>query len=168
MDYLTNYYKNLSEQLQEKINLLEAQIYSPEGKFLTARNAIASGAPISDYGQGLNRKVDVEALRAALSDKSHPIHQNPEHVEAVQRVLADIDDVNVKSPGNDLEYRFAQHVMGEKINPSSSASSFGLVKDYPKMGRALPAHMRIAVDVMRGRYGQNSPETTIVSPSTQY
>ena len=26
MDYLTNYYKNLSEQLQEKLNILEAQI----------------------------------------------------------------------------------------------------------------------------------------------
>ena len=26
MDYLTNYYKNLSEQLQEKLNMLEAQI----------------------------------------------------------------------------------------------------------------------------------------------
>ena len=34
MDYLTNYYKNLSEQLQEKLNILEAQInegrYNPE------------------------------------------------------------------------------------------------------------------------------------------
>jgi hypothetical protein len=168
MNYIASYYKNLCEQLQEKINLLEAQIYSPEGKFLTARKARASGAPISDYGQGLNRKVDVQALRTALEDKSHPIHQNPEHVAAVRRVLADIDDINVKSPGNDLEYRFAQHVMGEKINPSSSASSFGSVRDYPSMGRALPAQMRIAVDVMRGRYGQNSPETTIVSPSTQY
>ena len=26
MDYLTNYYKNLCEQLQEKLNILEAQI----------------------------------------------------------------------------------------------------------------------------------------------
>lgn len=30
MNYLTNYYKNLSEQLQEKINILEAEIRSPE------------------------------------------------------------------------------------------------------------------------------------------
>jgi hypothetical protein len=30
MNYLTNYYKNLCEQLQEKINILEAQIRSPE------------------------------------------------------------------------------------------------------------------------------------------
>lgn len=30
MDYLTNYYKNICEQLQEKINILEAQIRSPD------------------------------------------------------------------------------------------------------------------------------------------
>lgn len=168
MHYLTNYYKNLCEQLQEKVNILEAQIYSPEGKFLTARKAIASGAPISDYGQGLNRKVDVQALRAALEDESHPIHQNPEHVADVQRVLADIEDINVKSPGNQFQYRFAQHVMGERLNPSSTASSFGSVRDYPSVGRALPAQMRTAVDVMRGRYGQRPSQNTNVSPSTQY
>jgi hypothetical protein len=168
MHYLTNYYKNLCEQLQEKINLLEAQIYSPEGKFLTASKARSSGAPISAYGQGLHRKVDVEKLRSALSDKSHPIHQKPEDVAAVQRVLADIDAINVKFPGNDIEYSFAQHAMGERVNPRSSASLFGSVKDYPEMGRALPAQMRTAVDVMRGRYGQNYSETENVSPSTQY
>lgn len=30
MNYLTNYYKNLSEQLQEKIDILEARINAPE------------------------------------------------------------------------------------------------------------------------------------------
>lgn len=30
MNYLTNYYKNLCEQLQEKINILEARIRSPK------------------------------------------------------------------------------------------------------------------------------------------
>lgn len=55
MDYLTNYYKNLSEQLQEQVNALEAEVNSIESK---KENDSASGVK-GDY-EGEMAKGELE------------------------------------------------------------------------------------------------------------
>lgn len=153
MHYLTNYYKNRCEQLQEQINILEAQIYGPELKAHLGRqqNPRIFNAVI----QGDKRKKDLEALKSALQDKNHPIHQNAEHVAAVQRVIADIERLDEKVPGDPTYSEFAQHAVGEKESPlPSKMLEFGWAKNFPSSGRATAKHMRTAIDVMTGRYGK--------------
>lgn len=154
MHYLTNYYKNRCEQLQEQINILEAQIYGPELKAHLGRQQYprAFNAVI----QGDKRKKDLETLKGALENKRHPIHQNPEHVVAIQRVIADIERLDQKIPGDPTSSEHAQHAVGEKESPVPLAHGleFGWAKDYPSAGRATARHMRTAVDVMTGRYGK--------------
>ena len=161
MNYLTNYYKNLCEQLQEKINMLEAEIYSPEGKFIKGfEKAVEMGGKsiVNPYSQGEKRKLDIESMKSALSDKSHPIHQNPEHVADVQRVLVDIERIASKIPGLDIASDIAKHAVGEKPYEKAT-STFGWAKDAPERGYATAKHMRTAVDVMRGTYGKTTPTT---------
>ena len=156
MNYLTNYYKNLCEQLQEKINMLEAEVYSPEGKFLTAMEKIGT---VNPYTQGNKRKQDLEKMKAALEDKSHPIHQNPEDVAAVQRVIADAEKVFKKIPGSEIAAEVRAHAIGEKQSPLAY-SEMGWAKDAPKYGYAGAKELRTAVDVMRGTYGKTTTPTT--------
>ena len=153
MQYLTNYYKNLSEQLQDKINILEAQIYGPEGKSILGSQQYPRA--FSALGQGDKRKRNLEALKAALADKNHPIHQNPEHVSHVERVVADIERLDPKVPGSPTFSELAQHAVGEKESALAPADlEFGWAKDLPQVGRATAKHIRTAVDVMTGRYGK--------------
>jgi hypothetical protein len=63
MDYLTNYYKNLSEQLQEKLNILEAQIN--EGRYNPETGKIESVSdPRTRYQE---RKPKVQGTKPDLS-----------------------------------------------------------------------------------------------------
>lgn len=158
MNYLTNYYKNLCEQLQERISILEAEIYGAEGKFMKAMEK-GDERIVNPYSQGQQRKWDVEAMRSALADKSHPIHQNPEHVADVQRVLADIEKVDVKIPGLDIASDISKHAVGETPHEESTAE-FGWAKNAPERGYATSKHMRTAVEVMRGTYGKAPTPTT--------
>ena len=68
MNYLTNYYKNLCEQLQEKVNILEAQI--KQNNIPTKEQISASDA----YNEQSERKKQAEqdkmkAERRAQSDR---------------------------------------------------------------------------------------------------
>ncbi len=154
MNYLTNYYKNLCEQLQEKINMLEAEIYGPEGKFLKGMEKMQT---VNPYMQGEKRKEDLEKMKAALEDESHPIHQNPEDVAAVQRVVADAEKIGVKTPGSQIAADIQAHAIGEKEHPSAY-SPMGWAKNAPKYGYAGAKELRTAVDVMRGTYGQKASQ----------
>jgi hypothetical protein len=158
MNYLTNYYKNLCEQLQERIDLLEAEIYGAEGKFMKAMEK-GTERIVNPYMHGQKRKYEIEAMRSALADKSHPIHKNPEHVADVQRVLADIEKITTKDPGLDIAADIAKHAVGEKPY-EESRTEFGWAKDAPEYGHATAKHMRTAVDVMRGTYGRTPTPTT--------
>ena len=158
MNYLTNYYKNLCEQLQEKITMLEAEIYGPEGKFMKALE-MGGKRLVNPYSQGQERRWDVEAMKHALSNKEHPIHKNPEHVADVQRVLADIEKIDQKLPGQEIASKIAQHAVGEKeLEGANLLTPFGWAKDAPRYGHATMKHMRTAVDVMRGTYGQKAAQ----------
>jgi len=158
MNYLTNYYKNLCEQLQEKITMLEAEIYGPEGKFMKAME-MGDKRIVNPYSQGQERRWDVEAMKHALSNKEHPIHKNPEHVADVQRVLADIEKIDQKLPGQEIASKIAQHAVGEKeYEDANLLTPFGWAKDAPRYGHATMKHMRTAVDVMRGTYGQKASQ----------
>ena len=53
MNYLTNYYKNLCEQLQEKINILEAEIRSPEQIRNLGKKAFEIAVDKLKYEQGV-------------------------------------------------------------------------------------------------------------------
>ena len=65
MDYLTNHYKNLCEQLQEKLNILEAQI----SEAMSEQEAMGMSVPILKSGKGGNYeewRAAKDARNAAL------------------------------------------------------------------------------------------------------
>ena len=79
MNYLTNYYKNLSEQLQERINILEAFIRSPTQQATAARNT----DPTIRIGL-LPRRDQMVNFQAALEISE------PHEREAIEAVLTDM------------------------------------------------------------------------------
>ena len=160
MNYLTNYYKNLSEQLQERINLLEAEIYGPERKYSEGRKIISRDGPSFDpITQALNRKEDLEKLRSILQDKSHPIHRNPKDLEAIERVVADIEKPLSKKPGDRFADRLTRHMRGEEGQLIKDHLPLGFANASASFGSALAPEMRTAIDVLRGRYPRQAHDT---------
>ncbi len=92
MDYLTKYYKNLSEQLQQQVNILEANLIPPYEMRELERN------PNSD--RAFRREEIIDAMRGLLNDG----RANP---GIVHRVLQDAMGV----PGNVASREDIQHVM---------------------------------------------------------
>jgi len=104
MNYLTNYYKNLSEQLQDRVNHLqnllnEANIRNPTDQFDAGfhrdkptgwQNRRADQTPTNSYvpryEAGLHRMNDMLHYQAA-----HAI-AHPHEQEAIERVLTDMAD----------------------------------------------------------------------------
>ncbi len=102
MNYLTNYYKHLSEQLQEKVNFLEnklneANIRNPTDQFSAGfhkdkpagwQNRRADQQPtnsyVARYDAGLHRMNDMLHYQAA-----HAISE-PHEQEAIEAVLTDM------------------------------------------------------------------------------
>lgn len=80
MDYLTNYYKNLSEQLQEKLNILEAQI----NEAMSEQEALGMPVPILRSGKGGN----YEEWRAAKDARNAALRQARLGIGNRERVLA--------------------------------------------------------------------------------
>ena len=114
MDYLTNYYKNLCEQLQEKINILEANIRSPEqiqqvgdklrdeaiGSYINTHGKRPSGNEYSDIilktsaryaGKAAGRNWDNTEVSRKLGDIAQA--GDAETVRSIGNVLAAQGDV---------------------------------------------------------------------------
>jgi hypothetical protein len=102
MNYLTNYYKNLSEKLQEQVNRLqrqidEAYIRNPSDQFdagfhsdkpIGSFGRYASGKPVSSYvtrpaagWKRMNQMISFEAAKAIAE---------PHEQEAIEKVLLDM------------------------------------------------------------------------------
>jgi len=129
MDYLTNYYKNLAEQLQQEVikleNLInEAEIYSP-------KQMIARG-----------RSPQAAAKRTALLQKLKGI-KAPN--DSIKRVIADIEDPNMPSPGS-------SNIEAARRSARAAQSRFKGVygTEFPEEGMAGPEDMRSALLAARG------------------
>ena len=92
MDYLTNYYKNLSEQLQQQVNILEANLITPDEIRELERNPNSKRAS--------KREEIIDAIRGLLKDG----RANP---NKVSRVLHDA----MGHPGPRASREDIQHVM---------------------------------------------------------
>lgn len=110
MDYLTNYYKNLSEQLQQRVNFLqnqlnEANIRNPELQFraqfrdytnpssVSRHNTLPGGHPSEAGGAGWKRMNQMMRFHAAKAIA------DPHEQEAIERVLTDMADTTETTPG---------------------------------------------------------------------
>ena len=117
MNYLTNYYKNLCEQLQEKLNILEKQINeanirNPELQFraqfgdynnpnrVPRHGGVASEDPV-EGGAGTKRMHDMMKFQAAKAI-AHPDEQ-----ESIEAVLTDMANTTPEAPGTAAN---AQHI----------------------------------------------------------
>jgi hypothetical protein len=93
MDYLTKYYKNLSEQLQEQINILEAKIRSPQEII-----AAAKGNPALEAGarKRAGERADlIDFLKGNISNRTDPQVDRATALRVLQDIVKDgqIDDV---------------------------------------------------------------------------
>ena len=94
MNYLTKYYKNLSEQLQQQVDILEAYIRTPDEISRYERN------PYSD--RAFRRGETIDAIRGLLDDPSPRVHK-----DKVKRVLSDAMGIE----GSAASREDIQHVM---------------------------------------------------------
>jgi hypothetical protein len=120
MNYLTNYYKNLSEKLQEQVNRLqrqidEAYIRNPSDQFDAGFHSdkpagsfgrYASGKPISSYvtrpaagWKRMNQMISFEAAKAIAE---------PHEQEAIERVLLDM----ANTQGNQADVSHMRTALG--------------------------------------------------------
>lgn len=129
MNYLTNYYKNLAEQLQHQIDQLqnlinEAEMYSPQQMIVRGRSPQAA------------------AKRAALLQKLKGI-KAPN--DSIKRVIADIEDPGMPSPGS-------PNIEAARRSARAAQSRFKGVygTEFPEEGMAGPEDMRFALLAARG------------------
>lgn len=129
MNYLTNYYKNLAEQLQQQINQLENLINEAE---------IYSSKQMLDRG----RSPQAAAKRAALLQRLKGI-KAPN--DSIKRVIADIEDPNMPSPGS-------PRIEAARQSARAAQSRFKGVygTEFPEEGMAGPEDMRAALLAARG------------------
>ena len=113
MDYLTNYYKNLSEQLQQQVNIFEAHLHTPDEIRRYERN------PYSD--RAFRREETIDAIRGLLNDPSPRVHK-----DKVKRVLSDAMGIE----GSAASREDIQHVMAH------------IRRDY-YLGSEDPEHQRL-------------------------
>lgn len=129
MNYLTNYYKNLAEQLQQQVDQLqnlinEAEIYSPEQMLARGRSPQAA------------------AKRAALLQKLKGMKAPS---DSIKRVVADIEDISMPSPGS-------QKIEAARQSARAAQSRFKGVygTEFPEEGMAGPEDMKSALLAARG------------------
>lgn len=107
MDYLTNYYKNICEQLQERVNSLETQInelyiLDPNKKFAsTSTMGMAVDTASMRRGQGA-RRADILGQMHAL-ETYHGASDDEK--AAIARIMADTQQ---STPGSN-EYRYGNY-----------------------------------------------------------
>lgn len=143
MNYLTNYYKNLSEQLQEKINILEKQINealirNPRDQQLATRGTTKdtfyrdpTRGDVSRASSGYDRMDQMIHFQAA-----HAI-ADPHEKEAIEAVLTDM--AQTKDPAGEYEklphgsketpkFTKGQTVPGTAANMQHMRTALGAVK----------------------------------------
>jgi hypothetical protein len=129
MNYLTNYYKNLCEQLQEKVNMLEAQlqeaeIYSPSQ--MTGKRGSLAGIKRERMASKLLSKL------AASKDESEK--------ESITRVLADMMKFDNPSPGSEKVAKASA-----QAKESSQAYKHVYGTSFPEEGHADVSDIRAAL-----------------------
>jgi hypothetical protein len=190
MNYLTNYYKNLSEQLQEQINILEANIRSASeikqigteelekalrnkeielGRRLTRdeRSAIIDQIVGSYTRRSLNR----ESLIKRATEQLPVVAQSGDVQTATQfaDVMGDISRINIT--GKVAGYRnFDPSDAKELQSTNERIAQLGKGMRSMGMQTSVPADiaaMRKVVQMGKGRYQPPlpTPQTMHVTPS---
>ena len=97
MNYLTNYYKNLSEQLQERINLLEAKLNTPDQILnMDPKNLLGTRVYPDPRRRRAGERQDlITHLMSIAIDPDRRIRDEVDH-HAVVRVLSDL--IGVEAP----------------------------------------------------------------------
>jgi hypothetical protein len=104
MNYLTNYYKNLSEQLEQKVNILEARLNSIDN---IRRN---DGTKVA--GMSLRADKRENMVSHLISIMRNPHNHRDMDIEAVERVLRDAVGVEgLESPSDGASTEDLKHVL---------------------------------------------------------
>jgi hypothetical protein len=135
MDYLTNYYKNLCEQLTARINGIEQQlnelyILDPRQKFASsAKMGMAQDTASMRRGQA-TRRADILGQMHALASYEGA---NADEIAAIQRIIADTQQ---SQPASD-DYRYGNYVSyPPSPRQSGTAASRGDVRTALKAIRS--------------------------------
>ena len=187
MNYLTNYYKNLCEQLQEKINILEARIRSPqemlqigsaEMQGQTEPTAVNSG--YSSWARRAERRQSlINNAMAQMGDIA--MTGDVKTGQQVGDVMADMARTGDKVAGGhqfgepDEEFRGVdptRDAMGYEIKPTGNDSEKEAAEEARRAresGKAVVvpadiAAMRKFIQLGRGRYQAPFPQPPEVPP----
>ena len=190
MNYLTNYYKNLCEQLQEQINILEANIRSAS-EIQQLGNNLYNQA-LKDRERELGRKLTPDEISAISDETLVPYGKRAERrEELIRRASAQLPGV-AQSGDVETATQFAD-VMGDiskrnaigkvagyrNLRPETAESMRKFNQGTAELGKEIrnlggqttvsadiPA-MRKVVQMGRGRYQPPlpTPQTMHVTPS---
>jgi hypothetical protein len=193
MNYLTQYYKNLCEQLQEQINILEANIRSASEIEELGKNLYKKA--LDDRERKLGRKLTYDEVSAIADETIIPYTNRAERrQELITRALAQLPvvaqsgdvetatqvadvmgDISKKNiVGKVAGYRNLSPETAERIRTYEQGTA-EIGKEIRNFGGQttvsadIPA-MRKVVQMGTGRYQPPlpTPQTMHVSPSTQY
>lgn len=143
MNYLTNYYKNLSEQLQEKINFLEKQINealirNPQDQQLATRGFTKDSLYRDPTRGGVYRASSGwDRMDQMMHFKAAHAIADPHEKEAIEAVLTDM--ATTKDPAGEYEklpygsketpkFTKGEKVAGTAANMQSMRTALGAVK----------------------------------------
>lgn len=160
MHYLTNYYKNLSEQLQEKINFLEKQVNEAfirnpsDQRFAT--QGLAKGGIYRDPTRGgvYRASSGWDRMDQMIHFKAAHAIADPHEQEAIEKVLTDMADTQDTagqfeySPYGSIEpskFTKGQKVAGTEANMQHMRTALGAVKRLKgtkEFGKAVSSIMR--------------------------
>ena len=154
MNYLTNYYKNLSEQLQEKINMLEANIRSPQDLIVLGKEAYedaAKKAKMEKERQGQDPFLSTQEISDLVSQ-----HAGPYFGRAVKRerllntALAQMGDVVYSGDvetGRQLGDVMADVMRGGPKQAGTGGSGTQILTDVTKTVRGLGKPTNVPADI---------------------
>ncbi len=193
MNYLTQYYKNLCEQLQEQINILEANIRSASEIEELGKNLYKKA--LDDRERKLGRKLTYDEVSAIADETIIPYTNRAERrQELITRALAQLPvvaqsgDVETATQVADVMGDISKkNIVGKvagyrNLSPERAESIRRYQQGTAEIGKEIrnfggqttvsadiPA-MRKVVQMGTGRYQPPlpTPQTMHVSPSTQY
>ena len=166
MNYLTNYYKNLSEQLQEQVNLLESILdeayiqtaaeklkkkdeedprdYRTRSRQATSRDdffVALTDLTRTTTDQNL-KDIAARIMRDAIKVKGYarPGEDKRTDVKYAKEFLNDINPENQRSPTNRVQMTPARTTLGVK----------GYAEDTPAYGYATPDELRTILKALKG------------------
>lgn len=149
MNHLTQYYRNLSEQLQEQVNKLQAML--DEAVIHSAREKVNLNK--GKNFQNLNKALDAGNARRdffrAIQDLSKTT-EDQKLKDIVTRVMSDVSRATHTTPGIEAALNVDTMKTGLRRPSRKTAGVEGFADDSPEVGYTTADELRTLLTALKG------------------